>query len=452
VFLMLVSAVQVQAARPLPDTTSRICVWADQIVTQNEAQDRFVALNFVGSQKLTKRRIEALRNYNPGFIVLQYHKAYGVDVGYNIIEPDTWGPDVKSMLAFIAGHPEYGKEEDYYLHWNNIPDAIHRIAHYWSGQMEFHLADVSHAGFRDYVATETIRRSEMTGYDGTFFDVAYFPHHAYEPDYNPLVGAGGDGRMWYQYPPFSWTSLSSAATNWNNLAIPFWRYIHDRYNSGSGKYFAIANCDSMTTQWYPYDFLNEADGGLAEGWMTDGAESHKRLAGQDWILSASRMLRHLTGPGKILIAQPNASPHADLEMRKWWIANYLLLKNSRTYYYYDQGRDVAWWPEYEIDIGGFLSPPPDQLDRLLVSGTSSLYQRQYQNGLVLVNPGETDQKITLPRSYYLYTFSGGGSVVGDQMPAMALDHSMPLKRTLTIRPHDAVILRAAGGPSIREPR
>ncbi|MCI5224894.1 MAG: hypothetical protein D3924_20045, partial [Candidatus Electrothrix sp. AR4] len=175
------------AQRTLPDTTSRLSVWADQLATTGDAQNQFVAANFVGSQKLTKDRIDPIRAYNPNFLVLQYHKAYGVDLGGNITDPYTWSNDIEKMQEFITAHPEYGTEEEYYLHWTTNEDPEHRIEHYWAGTLEFYLADIRHDGFSAYIVSETLRRNQVVGFDGTFFDVAYFPWYDYEPDSDPRL-------------------------------------------------------------------------------------------------------------------------------------------------------------------------------------------------------------------------------------------------------------------------
>jgi len=427
----------------IPDTTDGVYIWADQLQTYNDGQNQFVAGHFVGSQKLTKDRIDAIRNYNADFIVLQYHKAYGVDIGNNIVGPYEWGPDIATMNEFVASNPGYGGLEDYYIHWTNQKDADHRVQHYWSGNLEYHLADIRHAGFRAYLIQKMIKRCQEVGFNGTFFDVAFFPWYEYEPDYDPTVGFGGDGMMWYEYAPWDWPSIdhdaSTLAQNWNSLAVPYWQEITTGYHSGETKYYSIVNCDRMVTGWYEHVYLDYVDGGLSEGWMT-GGDSNDRLVGSDWELSASRILRYITGNDKILIAQPNNGWSDNIALREWWIANYFLLKNDKSFYNYAFSMDVYWWPEYEIDLGAFIQSPTKNLDDLRVTGTQSLYARTYENGLVLVNPGESSQQYALEGTYYRYSFSGGGYVAEHTKPAMTIEHSSPMSGTVSIQPHTALIL------------
>jgi hypothetical protein len=428
----------------IPDTTDGVYIWADQLQTYNDNQNEFVARHFVGSQKLTKDRIDAIRNYNSDFIVLQYHKAYGVDIGNNIVGPYKWGSDIATMNQFVANNPEYGDLEDYYIHWTNKNDSDHRVQHYWAGNLEYHLSDIRHAGFRAYLIDETTKRCEEVGFDGTFFDVSYFPWYEYEPDYDTSVGFGGSGIMWYEYAPWNWPSInqdpSTLAQNWNSLVIPYWQEITRGYHSGETMYYSIVNCDRMVTGWYEHVYLDYVDGAMPEGWMTGGDEN-SRLTGNDWELSASRILRYITGNDKILIAQPTNGWSSNIALREWWIANYFLLKNDKSFYFYAYSMDVYWWPEYEIDIGAFMQSPTKNLNDLLVEGTQSLYARSYEKGLVLVNPGESSQQYTLEGTYYRYSFTGGGYVATNTKPAMTIEHSTPMTGAVSIEPNTALILR-----------
>ena len=422
--------------RVLPDTTGQLMVWADQLATSSPGQDQFVGENFIGSQKLTKNRIDPIRAHNPNFLVLQYHKAYGVDIGNNITDENTWSSDIEQLRAWILveGTPDYGvTEDDLYLYWEDTHGS-HRIAHSWENQLEYHLADIRQLAYKNYVVDETIRRAEVVGFDGTFFDVAHFPWFGYDPS------------DWFTNPPWNWpwppNGSQNPAANWNDLARPYWQYIHWWYHL-VGNYLAIANVGRMIDGWYEYTFLDDIDGGMSESWMTEPGSDTPLNAG-DWELSASRILRYLTGNNKVLIAQPNSDSAGDLALRRWWVANYFLLKGSKSYYYYDMGQQVAWWPEYDITLGAYTQNPPTQLDTLLVPGTTSLYRRTYEMGMVLVNPGDTAQSYTLDGNYCQYSFSGGGFLVGTTQPPMTLNCTGSFSGTISIAAHDALILFRPG--------
>ncbi|MCI5222804.1 MAG: hypothetical protein D3924_09075 [Candidatus Electrothrix sp. AR4] len=256
---------------------------------------------------------------------------------------------------------------------------------------------------------------------------------------------GGDGLMWFGYEPWistGWSAtISENAAVWNAMATPYWQHIAAAYHGGENDSLAIANVSRMITGWYEHEFVDYLDGGMVEGFMTDTGEANNRLIGGDWRLSASRILRYLTGNGKIMISQPNNSDTNNLAMREWWVANYFLLKNNTSYYFYARGQEVAWWPEYDIDLGAYTAPPTQNLADLLVTGTTSLYHREYADGLVLVNPGESAQSYTLNKAYCQYAFSGGGTLNGVEKPTMTLTCNAELSGAITIEPHTALILR-----------
>ena len=415
-------------ARSLPDTRDGVYIWADQLDADTDAENRFAALHYVGSQKLTRGRIDRLRAHNPGFVVVQYHKAYGVDQGGNVIEPNEWGPDISKLDAYIAAHPEDGAEEEYYLHWND-GSGEQRVEHYYRGHMEFYLADIRHEGYRKYMTSETLRRCREIGFDGTFFDVAYFPWYDYRP------------QNWYEYLPMSWPAIPECASYWNELAEPFWRYVQDAYHSEENDWYCLSNCGTMITGWYDPTYLDSIDGAMSEGFMTyQGA-----IMGANWELSASRILKYLTGNGKILIAQPSIEA-SDLELRAWCIANYLLLKNHKSFYYnVNTGAKVSWWPEYEIDLGAYLQAPPRNVEDLRVPDTDSLYRRMYERGLVLVNPGDEPQPYVLTGPMRRYRFFGGGSLVEGEKPDMDLTLDEEVSGRISVQPGEAMILCVSGG-------
>ena len=410
-------------ARSLPDTRDGIYVWADQLSATSDAEDRFIAHHYVASQKLTKDRIDRIRAHNPSFIVVQYHKAYGVDQGGNIIEPNEWGPDISKLDDYIATHPEDGDEEDYYLHWTD-GGVEKRVEHYFKGHMEHYLADIRHEGYRKYMTGETMRRCREVGFDGTFFDVAYFPWYDYEPS------------IWYEFPPLSWPAIPDCGRLWNLFAEPYWQYVNGAYHTNGNDYYCLTNCDQMITGWYEHTYLDYIDGAMSEGFMTYGGG----LTGADWELSASRILRYLTGNGKILIAQPSVDA-ANMELREWCIANFLLLKNEASFYYnVNTGQVPSWWPEYDIDLGEYLETPTQNLSDLLVPGTESLYARQYAKGLILVNPGSEAQHYALVDTLRRCAFSGGGRLIDGQKPEMALTTGEDLSGLITIEPGRAAVL------------
>jgi hypothetical protein len=76
----------------------------------------------------------------------------------------------------------------------------------------------------------------------------------------------------------------------------------------------------------------------------------------------------------------------------------------------------------------------------LVPGTTSLYARPFEKGLVLVNPGSHMQQFTLPDTLGRYAFSGGGRLVDGQKPDMTLELAEKVGGEIAIQPGRAMIL------------
>jgi hypothetical protein len=418
-------------ALDLPDATSKVLVFSDQLNdAAGSANLAFNATHFIGTQKIDRERILAYKALNPKFIVLQYHKSYGVDLQQNITSPvsPAWNNDCDTFAAWVNRNPTYGNRESYYLHYTNSTDSAHRIKHYWNNVNEYYLADLRHAGWRQYVAETNVWRCMNIGFDGTFFDATYFPSYGYDPE------------TWFDSIPYNAGGITNFGAPWNQtFAVPYWACIHDYFHASGRDYLCIVNCDQMVTGWYNDAYLDSVDGAMAEGFFTYGG----KLTGSDWSLSAGRIQRYLTGAekNKILIAQ--CSPAStDLSVRRWCIANYLLLKNKYSYYNISYSANANWWPEYEIALDSFAMQP-STLNDLLVSGTASLYKRDYKAGLVLVNPGSASQSYSLAQEYKPLTFSGGGDVTNGVPPAMSVTSGSTVSGTVSVAAGEVLILQKA---------
>ena len=439
-FLLLLAASQLRGYQ-LPDATDRIPVFSDQLnEAPGSANFTFNATHFAGMQKIDKARIDAYRQINPGFIAVQYHKSYGVDLQQNITSATApyWNNDCDTFYAWVGRNPGYGARESYYLHYTATADSAHRIRHFWNNVNEYFLADLRHAGWRAYVAQETVRRCQTMGFDGAFFDATYFPSYGYDPE------------NWCDSAPYNAASIVAFGPAWNaDFAMPYWGSVRRYYHSQGRDYLCIVNCDQMVTGWYEDAYLDSVDGAMAEGFFTYGGT----LTGADWQLSAGRIIRYLTGAGrdKVLIAQCSPDENDDSQ-RRWCIANYLLLKNRYSYYNIAYSSNANWWPEYEIDIGSIVDQPA-VLSDLLSAGSQSLYVRRYSRGIVLVNPGSVGQSYNLSQNHRPIYFSGGGAVNNGVKPSMLLSESNAVAGYLNVGPGEVLILRkesaSIGDPTLR---
>jgi hypothetical protein len=429
VFGLLLLSIHMSYAYELPDATSRTLIFSDQLNDAvGSANFMFNATHYIGMQKVDKERIAAYKAINPAFIVVQYHKSYGVDLQQNITSaaPPYWNNDCDTFYAWVNRNPSYGDRESYYLHYSNTADSIHRIKHFWNNVNEYYLADVRHAGWRQYVAEVNVWRCQNIGFDGTFFDASYFPSYGYDPE------------NWFDSVPYSAGGITNFGQPWNQtFAVPYWSFIRNYFHAAGRDYLCLVNCDQMVTGWYNDSYLDSVDGAMAEGFFTYGG----KLVGSDWSLSAGRILKYLTGNDrdKVLIAQ--CGPDADNQsLRRWCMANYLLLKNKYSYYNIVSGSNASWWPEYNIELDSFVSQPAS-LNDLLVEGTVSLYRREYKAGMVLVNPGADAQSCNLSRKFNPVTFSGGGDVTNGAKPQMAVTYGAAVNGSITVAAGEVLILR-----------
>jgi hypothetical protein len=95
--------------------------------------------------------------------------------------------------------------------------------------------------------------------------------------------------------------------------------------------------------------------------------------------------------------------------RLYYLANYLLVKGSRSYLFYFASSTLEWYPEWQIDLG----PPattPANVDALAWQG---VYRRDFASGVVLLNPSPSAVSVTLPSAMRRVDAQGGGAVPSD---------------------------------------
>jgi hypothetical protein len=149
---------------------------------------------------------------------------------------------------------------------------------------------------------------------------------------------------------------------------------------------------------------------------------------------------NLTHNDKIVIMQPYPSvapsTAAGQQQVDFFLGTYLLLKGDQTYLNIDHGGGVQYYPEYQLDLGTPTAPPPSDVASYLWNG---VYRRDFQNGLVLVNPGSTTYSPSLGGSYQEVQGHGGGTMTDAQLDA----HGNYTGGSLTYQTVSSVML--AGG-------
>ncbi|OGJ89956.1 MAG: hypothetical protein A2268_12280 [Candidatus Raymondbacteria bacterium RifOxyA12_full_50_37] len=398
-FLLLVVCAaysfDLKAPYELPDASSGVKVWADQFATLNAQAAQFAATHFVGCQKIEKSQSDLIRVFNNKFLVLHYIQAYGPSVMGNWTL-NGWESDINAFNGFVEAHKATWNRESYFQHFDGITDSAHRVVLKDGTVFNFYLADLNHAGWRQYFKEQTIARCSAYAFNGTFFDNGRFPESGYYPS------------GWFNYPSGGFSAGDPILSIWwNTMALDYWTEIRTAYHAES--LLVLPNIDRMMTGWVDDFYVNGTDGGMVENWFTG-------MNSTDWGLSAGRILKYITGADKILMAHAATPAINTIPKRHWCIANYFLLKNRYSYYVLCPGTaQPYWWAEYDIDLGYFLTPPPATLADLMV-GRTGVYAREYQKGIVFVNPSITNASVFLDTPCRPLSFSGGGLVMNGQKP------------------------------------
>jgi len=399
--------------RPFPDTSEGIHVFNDQLVpsAMTEAQARFAAHHYAGSQKLTRADAQRIRQYNPKFIVLHYR--LGIGLGYQSSGPDCRpSGDYLQILEGDSWVREWPGEAAVRDTWF-FRRAGRRV---YDCDWGWYLMNPDDPGWREYWVSEVMRQMQANGNDGVFADSFSVPN--YLGTYDPPL-------------PQLDTAFEAA---WAARLTRFADYVKSRF---AGRYYFIPNAGSLITTRDPYNYAS-VDGVMVEGFALGATNSYYDPA--DWELQMNRVLT-LASQGKIIIGQSYVAT-SDVQGRMFALASYLLTKGSRSFINLEVSTEPEWFPEYEIEIGTPSQPLPSRIENLL-DPTWRVYRRDYSEGVVLVNPGPGPRSFSLGRTYYRARPQGGGVIPPEGRP---LTWGVPYDpvTTITLAPHEGAVLLNQG--------
>ena len=397
--------------RQFPDTQDGIYIFHDQLTPNlTESQWDFAASHLVGCQKMTRSDVQKLRTRNPDFIILNYKLALGAGPAEYILG-DNWVSDwdyVKTQPWFLTtaeGDTLYQPDWNWYL-----MDV--------SGELNGNQGN----GWKEYWAEQALIEIDSTDADGVFADSYDFALLNTDPVYPSLIPYD---------PRFDGPAIMDFFPAHHDT---FALYVSSELQS-EDVYF-LPNLGQLITSWNDKDFTEFSDGGMIEGFAAAGPYSS--YAPEDWELQMNRILDY-TANGKILLLETYLDMW-ELQRRLYAIASYLLVKGHQTFYTcLGVGENaLEWYPEYDLDLGSYLQEPPDSLKELWDS-TWNVYKRDYENGIVLVNPWYNEVTIAeLNDTLYSVSFQGGGYVDGAGMASGSLNYTSVTG--LTIPGNSAVIL------------
>jgi len=375
--------------RQFPSSWGTIQVFVDQLPDgMSTAQNKFAATHYAGTQKATAGVIDAIRQYNSNFLMLQYRLGTR-DSGAQtqIIHNNTWSSD----WATINAH------EDWFVH----DGQGNRVYQDYDGTIREYVMDVSGlisgnttAGWKEYWTATTLADIAASHGDGVFADSTHLPYNIPVSLQDSHVGAA----------PY---------TNLIDDDEVFYDYAYRQYTAAN-KYFIPNIGQLITTSDTTTGYYTNVHGAMVEGFGYRGGTS-------DWKLQANRTL-NLIRNDKIYIAQNDVNGVSDVTGRLWLLSNFLLLKHEKSFVNICSGSQLNWWPEYDAPLGEPLSKAvPSSVDGL--RDASGLYLRRFAGGLVLVNPTGSSLTYTLHDGEVLFVMTpyGGGNIDSNGvMPAGGL--------------------------------
>jgi hypothetical protein len=381
------------ARRPIPDTSAAVHVWDDQLPdSMTDAQVRFVARHVDGTQKVSRQTAERLRAVNPGFLVLHYRLGIGDGpVPFRIGEE--WASDYGSVT----------RHESWFWHQDG-----RRV---FQSQWGWYLMNPD-SGWRRYWGSRVLYEASLLGDDGVFADSLSVPQYLGADSFSPPL----------QY------FVGEAA--WTARIDRFMRYEERRLH---GRLWFIPNAGSWITTRDRTDYAIP-DGVMIEGFAEGGPASFYALG--DWRLQMDRAL-DLVRVGKVLIAQSYLSA-GDRRARGFVLGSYLLIKGAHTFVNMDIGSEPQWFPEYGVDLGPALTPPPASIDSLRTA--NGVYVRRYARGLVAVNPDDRSRVLVVGgRARRAQPIGGGALGAGAGTYGWRL-RLIPVGRRVVLPPHSGLVL------------
>jgi len=408
--------------RAWPNTRRGIHVFNDQLSTHlTEAQWRFCATRYAGTQKMTRSDADRLRAINSKLVILHYR--LGLGLGYRAIENNK---PTGAWICIIEGDkwvrewPGDSKVQNkWFFHWPQSGGS--RVLNLDWG---WYLMELNDSSWRAFWHAEVLRQVKANDDDGVFMDSLSVPNYL------------GGGRYTPKLPDYDAAFEAAWATRIDNWLA----WLQGR---ALGKYYIVPNVGSWITTRETTTYAR-ADGLMVEGFALEADASPLPI--EDWRLQMNRIL----GAVKRGQAVINQTYVMGVRERLFTTGCYLLVKGDRTYLNIDLDVEPEWWPEYDIPIGAPVNSAGTSIENLYDSA-NQVYRRKFDNGFVLVNPTSPwdgtgiTVTIKLGGTYRQAVTSGGGEVPANGKPTGRVTYKNVTK--VTLPPYSAAILLNPAGPS-----
>jgi len=269
----------------------------------------------------------------------------------------------------------------------------------------------------NYYAVTASTQVHSYNYDGLFIDSA-----------GHKLGQGAVyGIMPWDYSHDSWRDGRYAALSFIKSYLPDKTVIFNGLHSGNGADSSLSLTDGGMWEDFTYDINDGSYKGEKKWWdaiqcMQDNNED-------------SYLVLVVKKPGLI----------DDIQARIFSVASYLLISNQNVVLSlsdYAHNTSLQYYPEYEISLGNPLGNFTMRED--------SLFIREFENGIVLVNPHSSDSKTyTLENEYYKVVPIGGGFVDATGHYDGYLSYE-PINGEIEIPPVSGLILKDSATTGIEE--
>jgi len=376
-------------------------VFVDQLKGgMTDEQTEFMATNCVGSQKLVKTIADSMRAYNPDFIILQYHLAFGEGDISNV-----HGNDWIKNWEFV------NVQEDFFEHrsWSTQPNQ-RVLQQDWL----WYLTDPT-SDWVMYFIGNTIERMNPLGdqFDAVFADSACQPWNT-------------DPAKWWEGSD----DPHDMFTYWTPKTQYFLDTVARAYHTLPTYYYLIPNAGSYVTTISDITY-NQCDGVMIEGFCHWGVGSY--FTEVDWCLQQNRT-RALAIQDKIILCQTGVEVDNTLD-RSFVHGSYMLLQDNHTYLNMLGpwgGGEPEWWPEYGWNPGPAVEDWTT-IDEL--QDTDGCYVRHFANGIVIVNPSDETRYFTTTKMYSHTMYAEGGLLPEDGIPTGIATGPLIDPGIQTIPPH-----------------
>jgi hypothetical protein len=376
------------------ETTDRIGVFSDQLqANYSDALVQFIATHYAGTQKMLKAENQRYLDINPAWTLLHY------DLGVTkspapLILNDQWGSD----WSVVNSH------EDWWMH-NADGVRLH------NDKLNADLQDITNPAWRQYWSQLVISSMRAEGAVATFADSFTHGfgagwHSVYDVRFIPGPHAA-DPAYW----PNGYT--------WQDRLDDLITYMVSALGNTPEHFIYMPNLDALVTSWQHID-TTKLEAAFLEHFGDYGGGGYMNGETSDWVLAMNRALPMTAS--KIIIIEPSLFGTPDSATgqlsRNFLLGTYLLMKGDHTYLNIvppgTAKEGAYYYPEYQLDFGTAVTPLATNVSNYLWNG---LYRRDYQNGIVLVNPGNTPITVNLGGDYFLAQGHGGGLMNGTSIDA-----------------------------------